>query len=94
MHDPLLVDAADANVLENLLVDLPHLRRLSNEVIAVEGRRQQSVEFGRLRLHRRIGIKLEGYQSAGFIPDVGEISVGLIVCDPELVDYRVPDGRF
>ncbi len=38
LHDPRLVDAADADVLENLLVDLPHLRRLRDEVIAVEGR--------------------------------------------------------
>ena len=36
LHDPRLVDATDADVFENLLVDLPHLRRLRDEIVAVK----------------------------------------------------------
>ena len=38
LHDPRLVDAADADILVNLLVDLPNLRRLRNEIVAVKRR--------------------------------------------------------
>ena len=93
MHDPRLVDAADADVLEDLLVDLPHLRWLRDEILAIEGRHQQGVELGCLRLHRGIGIEPEEHQRAGLIPDIGQIGKTFIVGDPELVEHRFPDDR-
>ena len=87
LHDPRLVDAADADVLVNLLVDLPHLRRLRDEVVAVEGRCEQDVELRRLRLHGRIGIETEGHRNAGPLPHVGEIGKALLVGNPELVEH-------
>ena len=86
-----MVDTADADVLVNLLVDLPHLRRLRDEVITVERRSKQDVELRRLRLHSRIGIEMEGYRNASRVPHVGKIGVALIVGDPEFVEHGLPD---
>ena len=91
LHDPRLIDAPDADVFVNLLVDLPHLRRLRYEVVAVKGGSQQDIELRCLRLYGRIGIEPEGHRNSSPIPLVGKIGVALIVGDPELVEHSLPN---
>ena len=90
LDDPLLVDPADADVLVDLVVDLPHLGRLGDHVTVVDAV-EQHVELRCLRLYRRIRIELERHQRAPFVPHVGEIGKGRLVGDPELVEHRFAD---
>ena len=91
LHDPAAVDPADADVLVDLVVDLPHLRRLGDDGVAVDGRGQQAVEHGGLGLQRGVGHELERHRVAGVVPDVGEIDDAAFVADPHLVEHRGRD---
>ena len=93
LHDAMAVDAADADVLEDLVIDLSYLGRLRHGVVPVHGRREEREERRRLRLHRGIGIEPEGHQDAGLVAHGGEICESLLICDPDLVEHRGRDDR-
>ena len=91
LHDAAPVDPADADVLVDLVVDLPHLRRLGDDGVAVDGRGQQAVERGGLGLERGVGGELERHRGAGVVPNVGEVDDAAFVADPHLVEHRAAD---